>query len=529
MSEENKNYSNSKVIAMMKEIQLKDSERKTLEDSSEEKIEKLVDLGNSSEAMKSSIHDHYGNTLSSIGTDDKVQSFTNYGFSNDTLNWPLWLALYNDSWVFRRAIDKPSTDVVRCGITLSLKDEEKKDMVLKDLKKYRTDFINLLQWGALFGGSVAVVMFDTMNNEDYAKPMDLKKIQDSKSIRLYVTDRWYGVGVVSEDTVSNMKSLDFGKPKTYRITFADGVSMNVHHDFILRYEHRTAPKLIKTGQLQGWGYAEGAHILNELSRDDQLKASIQSLVNKALIEVIKMAGMRGVFMGQDEASENQLRARLEMVNWGRTYNSLTFLDKEDEYQEHGFSGLNGLADLLEQNMWLISAALEMQGVLFGDLKQGFSNDTDALERYDETILNRAESYFRPVLEKFLWILYKKYNVKENIEFEFNSLLIKKHDDERMDGLSKFQTLLSSMLGDGILTTKKYAEILQHFINKNEINFGFDEEYLKELEENTKDEFENIDLDEPEEENENEIKENENEFITKQKDSLFKKLSKRSKK
>ena len=102
MSEENKNYSNSKVIAMIKEIQLKDSERKTLEDSSEEKIEKLVDLGNSSEAMKSSIHDHYGNTLSSIGTDDKVQSFTNYGFSNDTLNWPLWLALYNDSCGFKR-------------------------------------------------------------------------------------------------------------------------------------------------------------------------------------------------------------------------------------------------------------------------------------------------------------------------------------------------------------------------------------------------------------------------------------------
>ena len=239
--------------------------------------------------------------------------------------------------------------------------------------------------------------------------------------------------------------------------------------------------------------------------------------------------MRGVFMGQDEASENQLRARLEMVNWGRTYNSLTFLDKEDEYQEHGFSGLNGLAELLEQNMWLISVALEMQGVLFGDLKQGFSNDTDALERYDETILNRAESYFRPVLEKFLWILYKKYNVKENIEFEFNSLLIKKHDDERMEGLSKFQSLLSSMLGDGILTTKKYAEILQHFINKNEINFGFDEEYLKELEENTKDEFENLDLDESEEENENESKENENEVITKQKDSLFKKLFKHSKK
>ena len=110
--------------------------------------------------MKISLNDAYGNSLTSTGTDDKVQSFTNYGFSNDTLNWPLWLALYNDSWVFRRAIDKPSVDTVRCGITLTLKDSEKKDLVLRDLKKYRSDLINLLQWGALFGGSVAICMFD---------------------------------------------------------------------------------------------------------------------------------------------------------------------------------------------------------------------------------------------------------------------------------------------------------------------------------------------------------------------------------
>lgn len=61
-----------------------------------------------------------------------------------------------------------------------------------------------------------------------------------------------------------------------------------------------------------------------------------------------------------------------MVNWGRNFNSLTFLDKDDEYQQNTYSGLAGLSDLLEKNMWLISAALEMQGVLYGDLKQGFS-------------------------------------------------------------------------------------------------------------------------------------------------------------
>lgn len=499
------------------------SQRSPLQDSAEEKSEELLNLGNSSKAMKISLNDAYGNSLTSTGTDDKVQSFTNYGFSNDTLNWPLWLALYNDSWVFRRAIDKPSVDTVRCGITLTLKDSKKKDLVLKDLKKYRSDLINLLQWGALFGGSVAICMFDNLKDEDYSKPLNAVKIRNSKAMRMYVTDRWYGVSTVNDDTVTSMKSLDFGKPKMYRISFADGKTIDVHCSYVLRYEHRTAPKLVKNGQLQGWGYAEGAHILNELSRDDQLKASIQSLINKALIEVIKMSGMRGVFMGQDTESENQLRKRLEMVNWGRTYNSLTFLDKEDEYQEHGFTGLTGLADLLEQNMWLISAALEMQGVLYGDLKQGFSNDTDALERYDETILNRADNYYRPVLEKLLSILYKKYDINEPIEFEFNSLLIKKHDAERMDGLQKFQQLLSGLLADGVLTAVKYAKIIQNFIDKNEINFGFDDEYLKEIENNIKEEMENIDLDEEDDSNnkdEFELKEN---VLVKPKDSIFKRI------
>src|SRR5699024_9386243 len=131
--------------------------------------------------------------------------------------------------------------------------------------------------------------------------------------------------------------------------------------------------------------------------------------------------------------EEQLRKRLEMVNWGRNFNSLTFLDKEDEYQEHGFAGLTGLSNLLEQNMWQISAAVEMQGVLFGDLKQGFSNDVDALERYDETINGRCESYLRPVYEKFLGLLFQLEGIEDKVEFTFDSLLIKKQDEDRIKG------------------------------------------------------------------------------------------------
>lgn len=437
------------------------------------------------------IMDAYRNDLTAIGTADKVESFSSYGLNNNTLNWPLWLALYNDSWVFQRAINKPAQDEVNSGFTLLSSIDENGDSVdyadvYKLFNKYKFDMIKLLQWGALFGGSIGVMMFEKVSDEEMALPLNKDKIKGSK-MKIYVTDRWYGVSP-STKTVSNMKDVDYGKPESYDVTFADGKMYKVHHSYVLRYEHLTAPNLIKNGQLQGWGYAEGAHILNELSRDDQLKSSITSLVNKSLIEVIKMSGMRGVFMGADKGNEEQLRKRLEMVNWGRSYNSLTFLDKDDDYIPHQFSGLTGLSDLLEKNMWLISAALEMQGILFGDLKGGLSQESDAFKRYAVTIENRCNSYYRPVLQKLLMVLFLMLGMEETPDFVFNSLAKDELDMIKLDNASKVADFSAKLMNDGIISKYEYAKTVQNYLDHNAINVIFNEETLDMLKDTQEEEL-----------------------------------------
>ena len=437
------------------------------------------------------IMDAYRNDLTAIGTADKVESFSSYGLNNNTLNWPLWLALYNDSWVFQRAINKPAQDEVNSGFTLLSSIDENGDSVdytdvYKLFNKYKFDMIKLLQWGALFGGSIGVMMFEKVSDEEMALPLNKDKIKGSK-MKIYVTDRWYGVSP-STKTVSNMKDVDYGKPESYDVTFADGKMYKVHHSYVLRYEHLTAPNLIKNGQLQGWGYAEGAHILNELSRDDQLKSSITSLVNKSLIEVIKMSGMRGVFMGADKGNEEQLRKRLEMVNWGRSYNSLTFLDKDDDYIPHQFSGLSGLSDLLEKNMWLISAALEMQGILFGDLKGGLSQESDAFKRYAVTIENRCNSYYRPVLQKLLMVLFLMLGIEETPDFVFNSLAKDELDMIKLDNASKVADFSAKLMNDGIISKYEYAKTVQNYLDHNAINVIFNEETLDMLKDTQEEEL-----------------------------------------
>lgn len=475
----------------------------------EERIEDSVKHIKDSTKDNVALKDAYGNSLLSIGNQDESSKFSNYTFSNDTLNWPLWLALYNESWVFRRAIDKPSQDCIRCGIQLNgIMGRESE--VLRRYKLYSDDMIQLLQWGALFGGSVAVCIFDNLKQEDYARPMRRTQIANAKTLKFYVTDRWYGLSPDYDNVVTNVKNPDYGKPKFYSVTMADGKTYKYHHDFVIRYEHRFAPKLVKNGMLQGWGYSEGSHILNELARDEKLKTSIQSLIDKSLIEVIKMAGMRGIFMGTDKENESQLQKRLEMVNWGRNFNSLTFLDKDDDYNMNEFHGLAGLADLLQQNMWQIAAALDMQGVLFGDMKQGFSTDSDALERYSETILGRCESYVRPVLEKLLKYIYLMLGIKEKVDFEFNSLLDRKHKEEKMTAISTFMGLCSQLLGDGVITSSQYAKALKKYIEKEEIDFDLSDENIEKIKQNEVNEAEDFDLEEeePEIKVENEVKEEE---------------------
>lgn len=461
-------------------------DRMSLKDKMIKKAEELdKSLISNSKPVQSTIKDSYGgvngfgNTITYSGSDDKIASFTNYGFDNDTMNYPLWTVLYNDSWVFRRAIDKPANDEINSGIVL----KSGNDMtdIYNMYNRYRSDLINLAKWGGLYGGAIAMMMFDGLQDEDYAKPLNPSQIK-GKTMRMYITDRWYGASIIGTDTVTDMSDIDFGKPLYYNVTYGNGTNIRVHHSFIIRYEHRGAPMLIKNGMLQGWGYAEGAHILNELSRDDQLKASIQNLVNKALIEVVKMPGMRGVFMGADQGQMNQLTKRLEMVEWARNYNSLTFLDKEDEYQQNTFSGLTGLADILEDNLWMIGAALEMQGILYGDLKGGLSQNTDAMKRYDYTIHGRCEEFLRLPITKLLKVIFIMCDRQdEPVDFEFGHFALNDINKDKNAGITAFASTLQQLTRNKWISDYRAVISLKTYCETGNMNISFSDEYIKVLE------------------------------------------------
>ena len=193
-----------------------------------------------------------------------------------------------------------------------------------------------------------------------------------------------------------------------------------------------------------------------------------------------MSGMRGVFMGTDKGNEEQLRKRLEMVNWARSSNSLTFLDKDDQYNQYQLTATSGLAELMEKNMWLISAALEMQGILYGDLKGGLSQESDAFRRYAVTIQNRDNSYVRPVVHKFLTVVYIMNDIPGPVDFEFKSLIVKEQNVEKMEAIDKYVGLLSKLEEIGLISKYQTALSIKNMMENDVISINFTDERLKTL-------------------------------------------------
>jgi hypothetical protein len=87
------------------------------------------------------------------------------------------------------------------------------------------------------------------------------------------------------------------------------------------------------------------------------------------------------------------------------------------------------------------------------------------------------------------------DIKKPVSFTFNSLQAKKHDKEKMEGLKAFIDLLSTILGDGAITTQQYAKALINYTKNGVIDFDISEEDIEKLKDKTEEEMESIDLNE----------------------------------
>lgn len=366
-------------------------------------------------------------------------------------------AIYHGCWIFRKIVDIPARDMWSRGITIN-NDNDSQDLkeVYGLYNRVKSDMIYATQQSRIYGGAAALIMVDD-GEEDLSKPLKLKNIKKGSPIKFIITDRWYGLDWSSE-VVENYASPEFGLPKYYSF-FVEGseelAGEKIHHSRVLRFVNRRSPRIIEQ-QLQGWGVSELEHVLQDLMNHENTKNSIASLLNKSLLEIVKLEGMRntmsGLSSGNPQASQ-MFAAQMTALNNYRTSNNLVFMDKQDEYQKEEY-GFSGLSDILNSQKDIVAGAAEMPEVmLFGTNRAGLNGDSPIeLRLYANTILGRQDQEVRPVLDKLLPILYRicGFEVPKNLSYEFEGLLDVSNESKQ----SMLQSIVSNvtqLLDAGLIT------------------------------------------------------------------------------
>lgn len=429
-------------------------------------------------------HDGFYNSRMKIGQNDQNQIFSSWQYERTFLDWFLWTSLYNSSWVFRNGIDKKANAMVSDMEIHSTADPTEINNVIALYDFYKPDLKHLFKQSSIYGGAASAMLIEGFIDKDKLdKPLDVSKIPKGAKMSLYTRDRWNGLQWEGTAGWSAIGTHDFGKHEYYVFNMTGDTGERIedglrfHHSQCLRAGNR-APTQYTKFQLSGWDLPEGQHVIEELTRDETTRASIASLISKSLIEIVKMAGTRGLFSGisgdlgsSNITGRNELESRLKGITDYRNFNNLTFLDVNDEYQQFQLANMAGLADILEQQRRSTSGAMEIpEMILYGSADQKgliFQKDgstSPEIEIYQQTINNRQDDIFKPVMDKLLPVLWRIANGKDMPEGTTYIFLptFKESQTAKLERAKLIVENVTALIEAGIFTPKMGAiEIRQH--------------------------------------------------------------------
>lgn len=426
---------------------------------------------------------YFGNEMQRTGTFAPHTMAGGYTYNMITFNRGELMTLYHSCWELRKGIDKIAEDMWSRGVEIADQDDPTK---LKKLYTWfgrtTSEMIFATGQARLFGGAVTLMMVDD-GVSDLSKPLNLSKVKQGTRANFYSTDRWYGVEQ-SEEKVEDFQDDAFGFPMYY--TFQVGVnseSVKVHHSRVLRWVNKRSPRMIET-QLMGWGVSELEAVLQDLMNYSNVKNSSAALVNKALVEIIKLQGLRSVMTGLaggNASASAVLSGQMAAINNFRNSNGVALLDSKDDYQPHTMS-FTGLSELLSENRPIVAGAFNMPlFFLFGDLKSGvFSSEESPEARlYESFIGTRQNEMLYLNCRKLLILGAKLTGTKLMDDFDFSFVpLYDRSEKAKQEELTSVTDTALKLMDAGVMTHESVFLEIQSAQKRTGFGLHLDDRDLK---------------------------------------------------
>lgn len=312
-------------------------------------------------------------------------------------------AMYRSSWIVGQVVDVVAEDMTREGVNIrgldDPSDAEEIQKAMDDLEVWN-ELTNVIKWGRLYGGAIAVMLIDGQN---VSTPLNIDTVGKDSFKGLMVLDRWL-VQPTLQDLVSEY-GPDFGKPKYYDV-IADSLGLStqrIHYSRIIRLDGVDLPYWQRIAE-NLWGQSVIERLLDRLIAFDSTTTGIAQLVYKAHLRTYKVKGLRSIIAAGGKALEGLVK-QIEHIRLWQSNEGLTLMDSEDAFETHSYS-FAGLDAVLLQFGQQLSGASQIPLVrLFGQSPSGMNATGESdLSNYYDNINQQQERRMRTGLGKLLRIV-----------------------------------------------------------------------------------------------------------------------------
>lgn len=384
-----------------------------------------------------------------------------YGFdflSRDRLKLE---AMYRSSWIVGQVVDVVAEDMTREGINIRGLDDpddaNKIQQKLDDLEIWN-ELTNVIKWGRLYGGAIAVMLID---GQDVSTPLDINTVGKDQFKGLMVLDRWLVLPTL-QDLVTEY-GPDFGKPKYYDV-IADSLGLSnqkIHYSRVIRFDGVDLPYWQRVAE-NLWGQSVIERMIDRLTAFDSTTMGVAQLVYKAHLRTYKVKGLRAIIAAGGKAFEGLVK-QIEQIRLWQSNEGLTLMDAEDEFATHSYS-FAGLDAVLLQFGQQLSGASQIPLVrLFGQSPSGMNATGESdLSNYYDNINQQQERRMRSGLNKLLQVVSLSVLGKalpDSFTFDFASLW-QIDDVQKADIASKVTDAICKAEEQGLISTQSAMKELK---------------------------------------------------------------------
>lgn len=356
------------------------------------------------------------NVIAGLGTNRDKATYTEYVMPAPLSSYQL-SAIYRGSWLARKCIDIPASDMTREWRTVSFDSDNEDDMFA--IEQAEADFSvadkceQALRWAALYGG--AGIVIGTKRAELQTELIVENIGQDDLDYLLVVDRTRLTNGPV---LVKDPGDPDFCLPEYY--TLADS-TVRVHHTRVVRFNGSPVPWDVWVANGR-WDDSILQVVYDSLRQADTSTAAINSMLFEANLDVIKVEQLGDILARKNGAQI--IRERFQLSQFLKSFNHTLLLDATEEYDKksNNFGGLDAIMTKFFVNF--AGAADIPVTRLFGQSATGLNaNGDNDVRNYYDSIKLKQKSKLRPQLTRIDQVLVRSTlgNLPDDFDFTFNSL------------------------------------------------------------------------------------------------------------